>query len=89
MGGGCGGGHQSSMSHEDQTAAQWEKAFWRALLELQTDAVKAKIKAAWGKKIDQTASAVVDLMLQEWKAFHESDEARQSFREKLRKSFEP
>jgi hypothetical protein len=77
------------MSHENETAQQWERAFWQALGELQTEAVKAKLKAVWGKKLDQTAAAVVDVMLQEWKSFHESDAARQSFMEKLKKSFEP
>jgi hypothetical protein len=92
-GGGCcrGGGHEGAREgegHAEQTARQWERAFWHALGELQVDAVKEKLKAAWGPKIDQTASAVVEAMIADWKAFHDSESARSAFRERLKKSFE-
>ena len=67
---------QEKADHLEHTADLWEKAFWQALHEVRVDFMKEKIKAAWGKNMGQTASAVLDAFHAEWKEFQEKEEQK-------------
>ena len=72
----CSGQEQGKPDHLDETAGHYERAFFEALQELRTEAVKARIKTAFGKNIDATAKEVVDAMLKEWEDFQEREAER-------------
>ena len=66
----------------------WQRAFFRALEELQVEAVKAKLKKASGPMIDKMAGDVVQLMTEEWAGYHRQQGAREKLRAKVRETFE-
>jgi len=81
--------------HADHTAQMWEDAFWQALRELHVEAVKTKLKASWGPRIDAMAGAAVEAMKEEWEAFRQKEKADErvkkayeGFKEKIEKTFE-
>jgi hypothetical protein len=53
--------------HLDQTVGLWKQAFFEALQEVRVELLKARIKAACGRNMEETAKAVFDSMLKEWK----------------------
>ena len=69
---------QERPDHLDQTAREWEEAFFEALHEVRRDALKARIKAAWGKNIDATPKEVVAAMFADWQEFHKREETEKT-----------
>lgn len=61
--------------HLDQSAAAWERAFWKALHEVRVEMMKERIRAAWGEGMKQTADGVLAAMHADWKKFREREEA--------------
>lgn len=60
--------------HLEQTAAAWERAFFRALHEVRVEMMKERIKASWGKGMKETADGALAAMLADWKKFREQEE---------------
>ncbi len=73
--------------HLDQSAAAWERAFWKALHEVRVEMMKERIRAAWGEGMKETADGVLAAMHADWKKFREleaAEEAKAGPREALR-----
>src|SRR6185295_8446192 len=77
---GCGPGRaeRGQGDHLDETAREWQEAFFQALHEVRVEALKSKIKSAWGKNIDGTAKEVLAAMFAEWKEFQKEQEAKKT-----------
>ena len=79
-GGGPGRGErrQGQGDHLEETAREWEEAFYQALHEVRVEALKAGIKAAWGKNIAATSKDVIAAMFAEWKEFQKEQETKKA-----------
>lgn len=65
----------------------WQKAFFKAHLELMEEKLKKKIDAAWGPMTDKAADAMIERMGSQWQAMVQQATAEQIFREKLTKLY--
>ena len=65
----------------------WQKAFFKAHVELMAEKLKKKIDAAWGPVTDKAADAMIERMGDQWHAIIQQAAAEQTFREKLAKLY--
>ena len=71
----------------EMSAMIWQKAFFKAHLELMAEKLKKKIDAAWGPMTDKAADAMIERMGSQWHAMVQQTMAEQAFREKLTKLY--
>jgi len=83
-----GGVHGRSASDPIEMGAMiWQKAFFKAHLDLMAEKLKKKIEAAWGDTADKAADAMIERMESQWKAMVQQAGAEHTFREKLTKLY--
>lgn len=61
----------------------WKSAFFEALTEVKKEALKERIRKAWGANIDKSADAVIETMGTIWQAKLTSGKAKYDLKEKL------
>ncbi len=61
----------------------WKGAFFEALTEVKKEALKERIRKAWGANIDKSADAVLETMGTIWQAKVASGKAKYDLKEKL------
>ena len=65
----------------------WQKAFFKAHLELMAEKLKKKIDAAWGPTTDRAADAMIERMQSQFRSMIQQSIAEQTFRDKLTKLY--
>ena len=68
-------------------AMMWQKAFFKANMELMAEKLKKRMEAKWGPATDKAADALIEKMEKQWMAMFEKTGAEQEFREKLAKIY--
>ncbi len=61
----------------------WQKAFFKANMELMAEKLKKRMEAKWGQATDKAADALIEKMERQWIAMFQQTGAEQEFREKL------
>ena len=64
-----------------------EKAFFKALMEVQVEKIKKKIESQWGSTLDKTSDAIVQSMSKQWQADISKAEASKELYQELEKIF--
>ena len=72
----------------EQSARMWQKAFFQAMKEAQTDILKEKIRKQWGSFMDKEADAIITAMGVHWQSMLAQAKAQGDLRETLRGIFE-
>ena len=68
-------------------AMMWQKAFFKANMELMSEKLKKRMEAKWGPATDKAADALIEKMEKQWMAMFQQTGAEQEFREKLAKIY--
>jgi hypothetical protein len=82
-----GGGHGGMMDPLEIGVMMWQKAFFKANMELMSEKLKKKMEARWGQATDKAADALVEKMEKQWMAMFQKTGAEKEFREKLAKIY--
>jgi hypothetical protein len=69
----------------DISAKMGTKAFSRAMMEVQVDSLKDKIKKVFGEKIDKKSDAIVKAMGTHWQSLLTQANAQKVLREEMEK----
>ena len=83
MKGGMGGG----INPIEIGVMMWQKAFFKANMELMAEKLKKRMEARWGAATDKAADALIEKMEKQWMAMFLQTGAEQEFREKLAKIY--
>ena len=83
MGGGMGG----AINPIEIGVMMWQKAFFKANMELMSEKLKKRMEAKWGAATDKAADALIEKMEKQWMAMFQQTGAEQEFREKLAKIY--
>jgi ferredoxin len=81
------GGMGGSINPIEIGAIMWQKAFFKANMELMAEKLKKRMEARWGQATDKAADALIDKMEKQWMAMFQQTGAEQEFREKLAKIY--
>src|SRR5215813_3702649 len=81
------GGHGGMMDPLEIGVMMWQKAFFKANMELMSEKLKKKMEARWGQATDKAADALVEKMEKQWMAMFQKTGAEKEFREKLAKIY--
>ena len=65
----------------------WQKAFFRANMELMAEKLKKRMEARWGQATDKAADALIEKMERQWMAMFQQTGTEKEFREKLAKIY--
>ena len=69
----------------EMSAKIGNKAFSQAMMEVQVESLKAKIKQGWGDKIDKKSDSIVKAMGIHWQAMLDQAKAQKDLREEMSK----
>ena len=81
------GGMEGAINPIDIGVMMWQKAFFKANMELMAEKLKKRMEERWGKATDKAADALIEKMEKQWMAMFEKTGAEQEFREKLAKIY--
>ena len=87
MKGGMGGGHVGMMDPLEIGVMMWQKAFFKANMELMSEKLKKRMEERWGSVSDKVADALIEKMEKQWIAMFQQTGAEKEFREKLAKIY--
>jgi hypothetical protein len=68
-------------------AMMWQKAFFKANMELMAEKLKKKMESRWGPATDKAADALIEKMEKQWQAMFQQTGAEEEFRKKLAKIY--
>ncbi|KMP10987.1 hypothetical protein UR09_04590 [Candidatus Nitromaritima sp. SCGC AAA799-A02] len=71
----------------EATAQKGNKAFFKAMCEVQVESLKERIREAWGDKIDQKSDAIVKAMGTHWQSLLAQAKAQKDLREEIGKIY--
>jgi hypothetical protein len=69
----------------EMSAKMGTKAFTQAMMEVQVDSIKEKIRKTFGEKIDKKSDAIVKAMGTHWQAMIDQATAQKVLREEMAK----
>ena len=65
----------------------WQKAFFKANMELMVEKLKKRMESRWGPATDKEHDALIEKMEKQWMAMFQQTGAEEEFRKKLAKIY--